>query len=626
MEARGKSIRSIEIPPLLAPESLIPVQNLSKSQFGEVLTVKIAENDNLFTLKKILKSKIKRVESQFIREISRWYKIKHKNLQQVVSFTEDEDFFYLLMEHLQGQSLLKRLQSDKKLEKNSILQITSQLIDAIEHLHSLHPPVIYKHIKPENIFIDLNGNIKLSEFSWPSGSVDEDSNLLGASTLDYLAPEMFGKTDFGIAVDVWAVGVLIYEMSLGRSPFRKSSMTGILTDIQKSNVVYPQDADPLLKSLLAKILVSDPGRRIKISEIRGHKWFIKRKIDLFELAQVDVRYLKEKIEKQVSENARLAGKVAETQKEILGLNEVVEKLQEKVSNSQKILELLDDENCKSRNQLESLETEEQDIIESSETEQETHSIQIENLKKKIQVLECCQVNLLQIRTLKSASIETLSETHSMLSSQLYLLNEYHKTLLSPSLMMAKALVYSVPLAEVDFFNQQIGPVNLELSKTCESLLTKIQDIDNLIFLKERYFCELSVLYQEKQKELLKAYQENKNELESKAKRKQSDNYRVFKHYAEDLVDKKLKNLGFSEINVEIEELENKRKKFLELDSRLKETRRKIVLAKRDLLKIRIKAHRKKLDVDGKLSVLTNLTEAMLQAKVGLKIFKANRVC
>ena len=625
MEARGRPARSIEIPRLIAPESLVPVQNLSKSQFGEVSTVKIPDNDNLFTLKKILKSKIKRVESQFVREISRWYKIKHKNLQQVVSFAEDDDFFYLLMEHLEGQSLLKRLQSDKKLEKKSILQIISQVIDAVEHLHSLHPPVIYKHIKPENIFIDLNGNVKLSEFSWPSGSVDEDSNLVGASTLDYLAPEMFGKTDFGIAVDVWAVGVLIYEMSLGRSPFRKS-VAGVVSDIQKSNVVYPQDADPLLKALLGKVLVSDPGKRIKISEIRGHKWFVKRKIDLFELTQVDVKYLKERIESQVHENSSLAEKVIETQREIDELNGLIEKLQGRVSNSQQISDLLDDENSKCKSQLESLEVEEQEIIDSSETEHETYSAQIENLRKKVQVLECSQANLLQIRTLKSSSIETLTETHAMLDSQLYLLNEHHKTLLSPSLMMAKALAYSVPLAEVDFFNQQIAPVNLELSKTCESLLTKIQDIDNLIFLKERYFCELSVLYQEKQKELLNNYQENKNELESKSKRKRSENYRVLKYYAEDLVDKKLKGLGFSEISVELEELENKRKKFQDLDSRLKETRRKIVLAKRDLLKIRVKVNKKKTDVDGKVSVLTNLTEAMLQAKVGLKIFKANRVC
>jgi serine/threonine protein kinase len=589
---------------------------LSKSQFGEVWKVRFSEDSSLFTLKKLLKNKIKRVESQFIRELSRWFKIRHKNLQQLSSFSEDEDFFYLLMEHLEGLSLQKRLQQGPKPEKSFCKSILIQVLEVLEHLHSLHPPVIYKHVHPESIFIDSSGIVKLADSSWPGGSLEQDSG----STLDYLAPEMFGKADFGTSVDVWAVGVLAFELLAGHSPFRKTGSHGVLAHIQKGNFKFPHDFDVGMKKLLAQVLVIDPLKRLTASQVKGHKWFLTRKVEVSDLIDISKKYFHQKIIEKKKENQQIVEKIQNIQENIEILNENCEKIQEKIRNFQQVSEILTDENEKVGKNLDYLMS--QEFEESNEAEIPSYSGQIEKLKQKMSVLEMMTSTLLSTRDSRANSLVFLSSNQEILKTRLFFLNEFNKSMQSFSLLMAKALVFSVSGADVEVFNDLSSSVNFQFSQSCESLLTKIQDMDNLIFLKERYLCELSVLYQEKQKELLQSYLTKKNELEAKRRKNKEENLKSLKRFTKDLMNKQGKGFDFSDFKI----VEEKRKTFHEIFEKMKEVQRKVQLAKRDLLKIRVRAYRTRLDLNEKVKVLDNLTEALMQAKAGMKIFKARRIC
>ena len=90
---------------------------------------------------------------------------------------------------------------------------------AIEYLHNKEPPVIHRDIKPENILLDEQNRAKLCDFGWSNFFNANLTRKTYCGTLDYLAPEMIGKTGHNTKIDIWNIGVLLYELLTGRAPF-----------------------------------------------------------------------------------------------------------------------------------------------------------------------------------------------------------------------------------------------------------------------------------------------------------------------------------------------------------------------------------------------------------------------
>lgn len=613
-------------PPPFALADLDYIQKIGTSQFGEVWKVKSATQSQIFTLKKITKSRIQKIQSQFTREINKWYKISHKNLVRIISHYEDNDFFYLLMEQTEGIPLSKKLLIEKKLEKSTAIEIITQIIDAIEYLHGLHPPVMYKHIKPDNILVDLDGQVKMTDFCWANVAGEEDSNVIGSSTLEYLAPEMFNKPDFGISIDVWCIGILLYEVNLGKSPFKKNFSVGILSDIQKCNVYYPEDMDPVLKDLVSKILVKEPGKRISLADIKKHKWFVKvKKID-DGCKGITAEYLKKQIEQKIEENEKLSTKIRAANTEVEVFNENCSKLEEKIAAVREISRILTDENEKTLKNLNDLDVSEADNNDNSEDDVETLKVKIGCLSRKFEILNTKYKNLNEIKELKRKSFEFIAEQFEGFSKLLIMMNERLRSLASQSLMMARVLVYSLPLDEVEMFNLLCGSAGAQFVSSCESLLVKVQENSDLMFLKERYNCELSILYQEKQAELLKEYEDKKSHIIQKSKKFQQENYKILKSFAETLVNKKLQELDLGSQLLDNTQLKEKQEKFKSLLKLYKDTHQSIQSRKREILKAKIVKYNKNKDLESKVSTLSNLTEAILQEKLDLDLFRIRRLC
>ena len=601
-------------------------QKIGQNQFGEVWKVKSTPLSETFTLKKITKSKIQKIQSQFTREINKWYKICHKSLIRIISHYEDNDFLYLLMEKTEGIPLSKKLQIEKRLEKSTAIDILTQVIDTIEYLHNLHPPVMYKHIKPDNILVDSDGNVKMTDFCWANAISEEDSGGLGSSTLEYLAPEMFGKPDFGISIDIWCIGILLYEVIIGKSPFKKNFSVGILSDIQKCNVFYPDDMEPVLKDLIGKILVKEPGKRISLVEIKNHQWFTKLTIKDVECDGITAKYLIREIKREQEENKKLSKKIRATATEIEFLSESCFKLEEKITGAQQISNILSDENDKTSKNLDILDHADDENTENPDDELSSLKSKIELHNRKLESLNLKYKNLSEIKEIKQKSIEFSDIHYNSLSSLLELLNERHKSILSPSLMMAKALVYTLPGSDVELFNLLCGPVGSHFIQSCESLLTKLHDTNDVTFLKERYICELSILYKKKQAELLKDYEEKNTELHHKARKNQAENYKILLNYAESIINKKIGELDLDKVEVDANDLKEKQERFGKLFESYKNTQNSIQLRKRQILKSKILKYRKNEELQTKISTLSNLTESMLQEKVSLDLFKVRRIC
>ena len=148
-------------------------------------------------------------------------------------------------------SLLKK---QGRFDQRTTAQYMREVISAVKYIHSFDPPIIHRDIKPENILLDENGRVKLADFGW-SNYVNKNKDLRRTycGTPEYLAPEMIKKEGHDTSIDIWDLGVLMFELLCGKPPFGGSTQGELFSNIKKHRINWPDDFPPLAKNLICKI-------------------------------------------------------------------------------------------------------------------------------------------------------------------------------------------------------------------------------------------------------------------------------------------------------------------------------------------------------------------------------------
>ena len=198
---------------------------IGSGTFGSVWKVRHKITNQIYAIKVINKEYIikQNMIEQIKKEIEIMYKLNHPHIIKLYSHFEDEEDFCLIMEYASRGQLYSFIKKQKKLNQISAKQYIKEIISALKYLHSLDPPIIHRDIKPENILIDSNGNCKLCDFGFAIfenelNKVDDKENYCG--TAEYLAPEILNNLPQSKNVDIWALGILLFEMLTGRTPFK----------------------------------------------------------------------------------------------------------------------------------------------------------------------------------------------------------------------------------------------------------------------------------------------------------------------------------------------------------------------------------------------------------------------
>ena len=231
---------------------------IGKGAFGEVWKVSHKTTGKIYVIKVIDKSSIKglRLIDQINREIEIMYKLNHPHIIKLINHFEDNEKIYLIMPYASKGQLYSLLRKQVRFDQRTAAQYMREVLEAVRYIHSFSPKIIHRDIKPENLLLDENEYKKTF-----------------CGTPEYLSPEMAKKEGHNEMVDIWAMGVLMFEFLAGYSPFFGSCPKELYNNIKKLKIQWPVDFPPLAKNLITKILKINPSERLSINEILDHAWF-----------------------------------------------------------------------------------------------------------------------------------------------------------------------------------------------------------------------------------------------------------------------------------------------------------------------------------------------------------------
>ena len=267
----------------LEPESKITDfekdKEIGKGGFGLVWKVTHKKTQKVYCIKVIEKSGIiqQKLEAQMNREIEIMYILNHPHCLRLKNHFEDDQNFYLVMPLAHKGQLYRVLRKFRKFDERTAAQILRETISALQYLHSFKPPIIHRDIKPENLLLNNGGRVLLADFGWSNFS-DGDIRKTFCGTPEYIAPEMLLKKGHDTRVDIWSIGVLMFELLAGYSPFVAKSNQDLYQNIRRLKIQWPKDMPPLAKNLIGKILKLNPLDRPSLQEILDHQWFKQTKM------------------------------------------------------------------------------------------------------------------------------------------------------------------------------------------------------------------------------------------------------------------------------------------------------------------------------------------------------------
>jgi len=245
---------------------------IGTGMYSKVYLVQSLLSEDYFALKVMPKATMKKTRS----ETDIMYSIHHPNIVKLWNSFEDKDNVYMLMEFAAGGELFYHLRERGKFEEETARFYSSEVIMALEHLHN--GGIVFRDLKLENLVLSATGHLKLTDFGFAKNLNDGRTFTL-CGTPEYLAPEIIRGTGYNYAVDWWALGVLLFEMLSGYSPFYSSSPLEIYKNILSGRIKFPSGMSPAAKDLLKGLLTRDPRRRLGtvcngISELRHHPFFL----------------------------------------------------------------------------------------------------------------------------------------------------------------------------------------------------------------------------------------------------------------------------------------------------------------------------------------------------------------
>ena len=259
---------------------------LGSGSFGRVYLM-INKINNTKIAVKVLSKATYFTKSQGIfnllkQEISIHSRLVHPHIIRLYGHSEDLKNIYMMMEYVNNGTLQDRLKGKGRLNEEDAFNFFKQICDAVNFLHK--NKLLHRDLKPGNILITKEGEVKLTDFGCCIQIEKEEKNLCG--TPQYIAPEVIRTKKYNEKSDIWSLGILLYEMLYGAVPFTGDTIEKILENILINDVILDSSISSDANELLRKMTDRDPTKRITIDNIVKSSW-VKRMISGGKLEEIE---------------------------------------------------------------------------------------------------------------------------------------------------------------------------------------------------------------------------------------------------------------------------------------------------------------------------------------------------
>jgi protein-serine/threonine kinase len=278
------------------PEDFDILKLIGKGTFGQVFQVRKKDTHRVYAMKVLSKKVIvqKKEVAHTLGERNILVRTAKTDSPFIValkfSFQTPSDL-YLVTDYMSGGELFWHLQKEGRFGEARAKFYIAELILALQHLHEHN--IVYRDLKPENILLDANGHIALCDFGLSKANLtDADTTNTFCGTTEYLAPEvLLDENGYTKMVDFWSLGVLVFEMCCGWSPFYAEDTQQMYKNIAFGKVRFPRDAlSTEGRNFVKGLLNRNPKHRLGANgdaeELKAHPFFAD--VDWEQLAKKNV--------------------------------------------------------------------------------------------------------------------------------------------------------------------------------------------------------------------------------------------------------------------------------------------------------------------------------------------------
>ncbi|PTU25243.1 hypothetical protein P175DRAFT_0521042 [Aspergillus ochraceoroseus IBT 24754] len=267
----------------LSVKDFVLLKTLGTGTFARVWLVRPqdekAKRDKVYALKILRKAdviKLKQVEHvrnerRTLADVS-----GHPFITTLIASFSDSQSLYMLLDYCPGGEIFSYLRRARRFNENTSRFYAAEISMTIEFLHDVEG-VVYRDLKPENILLDADGHIKLVDFGFAKQVGDRETYTL-CGTPEYLAPEVIHNSGHGLAVDWWALGILIYEFLVGQPPFWDQNPMRIYEQIVEGRIRFPQNMSPAAQNIISLLCKTNPSERLGhisggSARVKSHPFF-----------------------------------------------------------------------------------------------------------------------------------------------------------------------------------------------------------------------------------------------------------------------------------------------------------------------------------------------------------------
>ncbi|MCB0358609.1 MAG: serine/threonine protein kinase [Bdellovibrionales bacterium] len=253
------------------------VKCLGTGSMGMVYACRHRELSGHLVAMKVLFAEVARdavAAQRFRNEIVASYGVSHPNVVRAYEYFRDGDLIAFTMEYIDGGDLADRIGTDDPITVPEIVRMLTQMCSGVQAIHDAG--IVHRDLKPENILLTQSGDIKITDFGiarcGQGPRLTEHNGVVG--TIDYVSPEYLEQGQVDTRSDIYALGVLAYELITGEAPFKGKSMIETMTMRLRTDPAPPStlrpDCPEGLDRIVLRAMTRDPGQRYqRAAEMEG---------------------------------------------------------------------------------------------------------------------------------------------------------------------------------------------------------------------------------------------------------------------------------------------------------------------------------------------------------------------